>query len=67
MDETANVVPPLPRVTFIPRLDPGRQAITSRIRELRGHFDFVYHVNGGGQRAWFDNDVPRAVRTGAGS
>ena len=63
----ATVVPPLPRVTLIPRLDAGRQAITSRSRELRGHFDFVYHVNGGGQRAWFDDDAPRAGRVGAES
>jgi hypothetical protein len=60
----ASVVPPLPRVTVIPRLDAGRQAITSRSRELRGHFDFVYHVNGGGQRAWFDDNAPRAGRVG---
>jgi hypothetical protein len=63
----ASIVPPLPRVTVIPRLDAGRQAITSRSRELRGHFDFVYHVNGGGQRAWFDDDAPRARRRGATS
>lgn len=63
----ASVVPPLPRVTVIPRLDAGRQAITSRSRELRGHFDFVYHVNGGGQRAWFDDNVSRAGRVGAES
>jgi beta-lactam-binding protein with PASTA domain len=60
----ASVVPPPPRVTVIPRLDAGRQAITSRSRELRGHFDFVYHVNGGGQRAWFDDNAPRAGRVG---
>ena len=60
-------VPPLPRVTVIPRLDAGRQAITSRSRALRGHFDFVYHVNGGGQRASFYDNVPRAGRVGAES
>jgi hypothetical protein len=63
----ASVVPPLPRVTVIPRLDAGRQAITSRSRKLRGHFDFVYRVNGGSQRAWFDDNAPRAGRVGAES
>ena len=63
----ASVVPPLPRVTVIPRLDAGRQAITSRSRALRGHFDFVYHVNGGGQRASFYDNEPRAGRVGAES
>jgi hypothetical protein len=62
-----SVVPPPPRVTIIPRLDAGRQAITSRSRELRGHFDFVYHVNGGRQRAWFDDDMSRGARLGAAS
>jgi beta-lactam-binding protein with PASTA domain len=63
----AGVVPPPPRVTVIPRLDAGRQAITSSSRDLRGHFDVVYHVNGGGQRAWFDDRAPRAGRVGAES
>jgi beta-lactam-binding protein with PASTA domain len=62
-----SVVPPLPRVTLIPRLDAGRQAIRSRSRERRGHFDFVYHVDGGGLRAWFDDDMPRPGRREATS
>jgi beta-lactam-binding protein with PASTA domain len=46
-------MPPVPRLTCVPRLDPGRQRITSNSRP--GTMELAYSVNGGTQRAWFDD------------
>jgi hypothetical protein len=60
-------VPPVaPRLTVIPRLDAGRQSVTSPSRALTGSFDVVYSVTAGTQYIRFDDEAPHSAETGAG-
>jgi hypothetical protein len=60
------VMPPLfPRLTFIPRLDPGQQVLTTQHRGPAGGIDVVYHVTAGTQHIRSDAGVGRVADMGA--
>jgi hypothetical protein len=60
------VTPPVPRVTFMPRLDAGRQVVTVVDDGRPRSFDLALHVSPGIQSLQFD-DRARAARARGGT
>ena len=60
------VTPPVPRVTFVPRLDAGRQVVAVINNGGTRSFDLALHVSPGIQSLQFD-DRAHAVRAPGGT
>jgi beta-lactam-binding protein with PASTA domain len=58
--------PPAPRVTFVPRLDAGRQVLATASATHAHTFNVVYHLDAGIQHLRVDHDSPAVVKMGAG-